>query len=388
MARQLSLSRRHWIVRAVLASVSGAGVALISCLAMGQDVQSTVHDDIVVALDRAPLRMQLRGMNADDGSAWQTEFRAQLNRLLGDSTPPKDWRVTEEGRTDCSDHFRYELVLRAESVPSVPLYLLVPKGLAEGQKAPAVVCLHGHGTHGHDLVVGRKDIDGIDQLIKEYHADYGLQFVRRGYVVVAPCMIPFGRRVDESEYGGQDPCAVAFVRMLALGQLLITSNLRDVRWSIDFLQSRSEVDPERIGCAGLSYGGRMTMLTAAIDDRVRVAAVSGALNLLQERLSARYSCGSQIIPGLLEYGDFSEIGSLIAPRPCVWEVGATDPLIVPKWDDLFRSRLREAYQALGAADQLVFDKFEGPHVWNGRAAFPLFDRVLKQATNKTAQPSN
>ena len=207
--------------------------------------------------------------------------------------------------------------------------------------------------------------------------DYGLQFVRRGYVVAAPCMIPFGRRVDRENYGGNDPCAVTFVRMAALGKLPITANLRDLRWAIDLLASRTEVDQERIGCAGLSYGGRMTMLVSAIDSRVRVAAISGALNLMQERMMKRFRCGSQVIPGLLQYGDYSEIGSLIAPRPCVWETGSGDGLIVAGWDDLFRNRLRRTYKALDADDQLYFDRFEGGHQWSGKIAFPLFERLLK-----------
>jgi dienelactone hydrolase len=190
-------------------------------------------------------------------------------------------------------------------------------------------------------------------------------------------MMPFGRRVDRARYGGNDPCAVTFVRMQGLGRLPITENLRSLRWCIDLLESRPEVRSGRIGCAGLSYGGRMTMMVSAVDQRIRVAAVSGALNLMQERLSQPHSCGSQLLPGLLKYGDYSEIGSLIAPRPCVWETGDKDPLIVPKWDELFRSRLRRAYSALGAIDNLYFDRFEGEHVWSGRIAFPLFDKVLK-----------
>jgi dienelactone hydrolase len=190
-------------------------------------------------------------------------------------------------------------------------------------------------------------------------------------------MIPFGRRVERERYKDQDPCAVTFVRMQALGKLPIAQNLRDLRWCIDFLQSRPEVMPERIGCAGLSYGGRMTMLVSALDQRIRVAAVSGALNLLQERIAHPYSCGSQVIPGLLRYGDFAEIGSLIAPRPCVWETGSEDGLIVPDWDTIFRERLERAYRALDAEDHLYFDEFEGGHRWNGEVALPLFDRVLR-----------
>ena len=120
----------------------------------------------------------------------------------------------------------------------------------------------------------------------------------------------------------------------------------------------------------------MTMLVSAMDERIRVAAPSGAFNLLQERMTLRHSCGSQIIPGLLKYGDYSEIGGLIAPRHCVWEIGSDDPLISPRWAVLFRERLERVYQALGMADHLLFDNFEGGHQWKGRVAFPLFDKVL------------
>jgi hypothetical protein len=122
----------------------------------------------------------------------------------------------------------------------------------------------------------------------------------------------------------------------------------------------------------------MTMMTTAVEPRIKVAAISGALNLLQERTSLRYSCGMQIVPGLLKYGDFSEVASLIAPRPCVWEMGSKDALIVKNgWDEKFKARMERIYEAYGARDQLLYDHFEGGHRWNGDVAFPLFDKVLK-----------
>jgi hypothetical protein len=81
-------------------------------------------------------------------------------------------------------------------------------------------------------------------------------------------------------------------------------------------------------------------------------------------------------PGLLLYGDVPEIASLIAPRPCVWEVGARDGLIVPKWADQALERMRRAYKALDAADRLHVDRFEGGHQWNGKVAYPLLEKVL------------
>jgi dienelactone hydrolase len=369
-------SRRTFLKQTLAAGLTAAS-SLSRCLAGEGARATTVHEDIARAMKKAELSMLYRGDTAEECRAWQKAFRAKLNELLGDSTPPKKWDVQQESRVALKDHVRFELLLRADGVPSVPVYLLIPNGIARGTRVPGVVCVHGHGAFGNDPIVGRTDKEGVAEAIKHSNYDYGLQFVRRGYVVAAPCMIPFGRRVERAKYGGNDPCAVTFVRMMALGKLPITANLRDLRWTIDLLQSRSEVNPERIGCAGLSYGGRMTMMVSAVDERVRVAAVSGALNLLQERTTLRYSCGSQIIPGLLKYGDYSEIGSLIAPRPCVWETGSKDALIVPKWDDLFRARLRRAYTSLKAGDQLHFDRFEGGHQWSGRIALPVFDRVLK-----------
>ncbi len=98
---------------------------------------------------------------------------------------------------------------------------------------------------------------------------------------------------------------------------------------------------------------------------------------MQERIGGHYSCGAQVIPGLLEYGDVPEIGALIAPRPCVWEVGNRDTLISPKWADTALARMRRAYTAVGAADALKVDRFDGKHAWSGREAYPLLERVLK-----------
>ena len=68
---------------------------------------------------------------------------------------------------------------------------------------------------------------------------------------------------------------------------------------------------------------------------------------------------------------------MIAPRPCVWEIGSADSLISPRWAAVFRERLERVYRALGAEDHLYFDNFEGSHRWNGKIAYPVFDRLLR-----------
>lgn len=61
---------------------------------------------------------------------------------------------------------------------------------------------------------------------------------------------------------------------------------------------------------------------------------------------------------------------------CLWEAGTRDSLIDPQRADDALVRIRRAYQALDASERLLLDRFEGGHVWNGKAAYPLLDKVL------------
>jgi dienelactone hydrolase len=296
-------------------------------------------------------------------------FRARLRELLGPHQPPGQWETIRQPSVELEDHRREALVLRAEGHRDLPVYVLVPPRGAPG-KRPGVLALHGHGQFGYDPVVG------IGKIQPENY-DYGLQLARRGYVVAAPCFTPFGRRLDDRQaYRGEDPCGVTFVRMQLLGKLLMAENLRDALWSLELLAGRPEVDAGRLACVGLSYGGRMTMLAAALSERVRAAVISGALNLMQERIQGRYGCGAQVIPGLLEYGDVPEIASLIAPRPCLWEVGRQDALMVKDRIEPALERMRRAWGALGKPENLEVDFFDGGHRWNGVKAYPMLERVL------------
>jgi dienelactone hydrolase len=336
----------------------------------------TVDEQIRKLAEDAPLKLEFRGQTAEDCRKWQAEFAAKLRALLGPHQPPAKWKVSVERTALLKDHRREELILTAEGHPPLPVYLLLPLQKSDKPR-PGVLALHGHGKYGYDTVSGRDDLPGVAEAIKECRYDYGRQLVRRGYVVAVPCLTPFGRRLgDAAVYGKQDPCAVTFIRLQMLGKVLMAENLRDCLWALDLLAQHKEVDEKRLACVGLSYGGRMTMLTAALEPRIRVAVVSGALNVMQERISVRYSCGAQVIPGLLEYGDVPEIGALIAPRPCLWEVGAGDKLIAPKWADKALERLRRAYRALGAEENLQVDRFDGGHEWSGRVAYALLEKVL------------
>lgn len=357
------ITRREWLVLPAAAAAARA--------------QVDVHSEIREAAAGAPLTMRFRGSSARDALEWRTAFRNRLSELLGPHRPPTRWSVEIEDHAEYSEYRRESVLFRAPGHPTLPVHLLYPKR----PNGAGIVALHGHGPFGHDAVAGIDDTRERRADIEKFRYDYGRRLARRGYTVACPCFQPFGRRLDrrpdgEDAYSGDDACAVSFVRMQLLGKVLMAENLRDALWAFRWVRGEENVDPRRIGCVGLSYGGRMTMLTAAIEPRIRAAVPSGALNVMQERIEGRYSCGAQVIPGLLEYGDVPEIAGLIAPRPALWEVGNQDGLMVkerigPAWQ-----RIERVYRAWGAGDRLEMDRFDGPHRWNGERAYPFLDRVL------------
>jgi dienelactone hydrolase len=376
MAETIATTRRQFLRLSAGTCVAGWA----SRLGAEQPPASpTVDEEIKKQAADAPLAMQFPGGTAEDCRKWQDQFAAKLRSLLGAHQPPAKWKTVSLGSADLDDHRREELLLEAEGHPALPVYLLTPRG-QQDQVYPGVLAIHGHGRHGFDPVAGRDDLPGVAQSIQGANYDYGRQLARRGYMVAVPCLTPFGRRLGNAEaYGKQDPCAVTFVRLQLLGKVLTAENLRDCLWALELLARHKQCDANHLGCVGLSYGGRMTMLTSALEPRIKVAVVSGALNVMQERVSHRYSCGAQVIPGLLRYGDVPEIASLIAPRPCLWEVGSKDGLISPAWADEALIRIRRAYTAYEAKENLRVDRFDGGHRWNGQVANPLLDKVLKSS---------
>lgn len=335
----------------------------------------TVQDNIRAATGKAELSMVFKGKSARELADWQRRFRGMVAGLLGPHAPPDKWSGEKLSASAFADFTREEFLLKAEGVASLPVYVLRPRGRAGA--LPVVLCLHGHGEFGHDSVAGIDHTPERAASIKKANYDYARQLAREGFLTIAPCMRPFGRRLDAgSRKGRTDPCAVTFVRLMLLGQTLMGSNLRDCKWALDFAATLPGADIKRCGCVGLSYGGRMTMLTAAMDLRVKAAVVSGALNVMQERIGNRYSCGAQVIPGLLKYGDTPELGGLIAPRPCVWEIGSKDGLVIREWDAKMKTRIQRAYTAAGKAKAVQFHHFEGGHRWDGVTALPMLNRAL------------
>ena len=127
------------------------------------------------------------------------EFRPTKLTIFADipcAPPMAKWQTRVVSVKEFDDHRREELILTAEGLPPLPVYLLLPRGKQKTGKRPAILALHGHGAHGHHPIAGRDDLPGVGNAIKNNNYDYGRQLVRQGYVVAAPCLTPFGDRLE------------------------------------------------------------------------------------------------------------------------------------------------------------------------------------------------
>ncbi|MDO8589514.1 MAG: alpha/beta fold hydrolase [Armatimonadota bacterium] len=324
--------------------------------------------------------MSFNARNASECKVWQRRFRSLIRKLLGPVPPrvPLNPEITEE--IDMGDYTRKRVIFDADAYATVPAYLLVPKGIKRGEKRPAILAAHGHGWGKID-VCGIGDGEDRKSFIAALNYDYAQQFVRRGYVVIAPDWRGFGERASNGDWSraGRDSCNVNYLAYGYQGYHLIALQINDGKRAVDYLQTLPEVDPKRIGCVGLSYGGTMTTYLSAFEPRIRVACISGYLSSLEDAISMRglgNFCGAQFMPGLAKYGDISDVASLIAPKPLVVEMGEQDTCFVI--DDMKEAyeRVRSAYKVRGYPERIASDIHPGEHMFSGLVAFDWFEKWL------------
>ena len=300
--------------------------------------------------------------------AWVERRRTRLYELLGPEPTPVPLNVETLESVECEGYRRDKIVFDTEDTMSVPAYLLIPDARRDQPPGAAVLACHGHGP-GKSQVVGLEHTDMPN-------ADYALQLVRQGYVVLAPDLRCFGERLDwnpDDHYA----CDTNLVHAAMAGWNPLAQNIWDLRRSLDVLAEHPLVDPTRLGMVGISYGGTVTLFTAAVDDRVAASVVSGYFSswAVSHRMPWNM-CGSQIMFGMLGRLEHEDLGALVAPRPMLIESGTDDDLFPVAAATESVRRVRVIYDQLGAADHLEHDIFAGGHQWHGTEALPFLDRWL------------
>jgi dienelactone hydrolase len=315
---------------------------------------------------------------------WRRQALAKLKQLTGYDTMlecPLKSRITETQAFP--DYTRQRIELQTEPGVILTMYALIPK--TGKPPYPVVINPHGHVSGGKLSPAGCSEIPELTQTIKDHNYDYGVQYVRAGFIAFCPDARGFGERQEraarETRQLLTSSCLLINNMAIPLGQTVTGMWAWDLHRLIDYIATRNDCRADRLGCAGLSGGGLQTLWAAALDERIRCCVISGYFYGYRESLLVMHqNCSCNYVPHLYEYMDMGDIGALIAPRPALIETGTRDPLNGASGLKNVTSQvriMRRAYRLLKADPALVHDIFEGEHRWHGTVAIPWMRQLLQ-----------
>jgi dienelactone hydrolase len=381
---QPKLSRRELAILAsagVLRAEPQPGTAYTGALDGYQDkVDPQSFDPVAWTLKRyesAQLRMTFRAKSRKEAIAWQNRLRAKLIELLGGfpkaGAAPR--AVTLEVR-EFPVYTREKFVF--ESRPGLTLlgYLLTPKNAKPPY--PAMIAVPGHGR-GVDDIVGIDD-KGQPRTDKAgYQHDFALQAVEHGMAAVAIEPLGFGCRRDPvaKKHGlGSSSCQPSAGAAFLLGETMIGWRAYDVMRTIDWIETRKDLDAKRVGCMGISGGGTCTLFSAAVEPRIQVAYISGYLNTFRASIMSISHCIDNYVPGILHWAEAYDVAGLIAPRALFAESGDRDNIFPVAASRESFARVKKVYEVFGAADKAEQEVFSGAHSFCGVRGLPFAAKHL------------
>jgi dienelactone hydrolase len=305
----------------------------------------------------------------------QNEIRQKVLTMLGGlpaTRTPLHPHIT--GRVGMEGFHIEKLIF--ESLPGVYVTALiyVPDAAhsSEHTKYPAILVPAGHAENG-----------------KAHYQALCERLVQRGYVVISWDPVGQGER---SQFWDAKAGKSRYNRICAehavLGNLAYLAGTNLARWEIwdglrafDYLLTRPEVDPDRINITGTSGGGFQAMHIAALEPRIKVAAVSCYITSLPMRIHNRIfkdpdSDPEQDLYGMISNGvDHAGLLLLMYPRPVFVAAATLDFFPIEGTHKTFQE-LSGLYKRFGHADRIAMAEGYHGHQYsdeNQEAAFEFLD---------------
>jgi hypothetical protein len=274
-----------------------------------------------------------------------------------DPLPPRtDLKPVITAKID-ADAFTVEN-LHFQSSPG--LYVTGNLFIPKKAKFPAPAILY---VCGHAKVV----IDGVSYGNRTAYQHHAAWFAENGYVCLIIDTLELGEILGE--HHGTSRLNMWWWQ--TLGYTPAGIECWNAMRALDYLQTRQEVDPKRLGVTGRSGGGATSWWLAAADERVQcIIPVAGIADLrahLVEGVAPRFKKG--VISGHCDCmymvntyrWDFATVAALCAPRPLLLGNSDVDEIFpVPGYRDL-ADRVRKIYELYGAVEKFALLETKGPH---------------------------
>jgi len=280
----------------------------------------------------------------------QVKRRGDLYNLLG-YLPSRDREITVKTvfMEERESFVLEKLILDLNGTEPVPAYFLRPKNVTG--KLPVVLYNHSHGGRYHM---------GKDELLEgaPYMLPYGEVLAKRGIASFCIDAWGFGERSGKTETS-------LFKSMLWKGQVMWGMMVYDNLRALDYLHTRSDIDPNRIATLGMSMGSTMAWWTAALDIRIKVTVDICCLTDYQALMEEDGLDGHGIyyyVPDLLNHFTTSEINALISPRAHLGLAGTQDPLTPLSGLHKIDQELKQVYRNMNAEDAWKLLLYDVGHV--------------------------
>lgn len=337
-------------------------------------------EHLMDVFDRSGKKSGFQARSFSEFETWKTTARTKLAEITGINRMERcDLQPVLLESVKMDSYRRDKMIIQTEPDVWMPFYILVPDDIKMDERLPCIIAPHGHVSGGKYAVAGRSDVPAVQEMIERFHYDYGVQFVKRGYIVFCPDARGFGER---REWTGQSDEEVDFLNStctqlskiaIGCGQSVTGMWTWDLMRLLDYIETRKDCDSDRIGCCGLSGGGLQTLWLAAMDDRVTCAVISGYFYGYKDSLlKLSDNCACNYVPSLWEHADMGDLGALIAPRPLFIQSGTEDELNGERGMDNVLEQLKTAsgaYGLLQSGDKIYHHIFEGGHRWDGGAIY-------------------
>jgi dienelactone hydrolase len=341
-------------------------------------VDLPTFDPVAYTLERyrsAPLRMTFQAQDRKQADAWQKMLRPKIAELVGGFPAKTPLHFQSLEVKEFPAYRRERFIFQSRPGCGVLGYLITPKASAP---LATVICIPGHGR-------GVDDIVGIDEYGRDrtekpfYEFDFALQVAEHGMAAVAIEPMAFGCRRDAktaSKGLTTSACQPTAGSALLLGETMVGWRVYDVMRTMDWIETRPELNAKRVGLMGISGGGTITTFGAALEPRIKAAFISGYLNTFRDCIMSLSHCIDNYVPGILNYAEMYDVAGLIAPRPLIAESGERDPIFPVAAARESFARVKKVYEVYGAADRVEHHVHDGVHQFNGSRGIPFLANTL------------
>ena len=281
--------------------------------------------------------------------AWQKKTRAKVAELVGGIAAKRvPLKVRSLWKRDHALGSIEKIAFTAEPHADVLAYVCIPKNAAPPYAW--AICLQGHSTGMH-VSIG---VDGESEtraIEVGGDLDCALGCMKRGIAAIAVEQRSFGYRREQAQRNvSPQGCHDATMQALMLGRTLLGERVFDVDRAVDYLMTRDDVNPARIGVTGNSGGGTISLFSAALLPRIRWAMPSCYFCTFRDSVMSIYHCADNYVPNLLLWAEMPDVMGLFAPKPVTIVAGKVDPIFPIAGVRRAFKHLRRIYAAAGAKD--------------------------------------